>query len=249
MSFAKVAEFQARGLVHFHAVVRLDGPNGSDDPPPAWASTNLLTETVIATAASVAVPVASPDGRELPLTLRWGDQLDVQPVFVAEEADGITDTKVAGYVAKYATKAAEVTGTVDRPIRREADIDLLDVSEHARRMIRTCFDLGRRPQYAHLRTRAWAHMLDYRGHFSSKSRRYSTTLTARRQKRADYRASEARERLGFPAPDEVPTRTEARWSFVGQGYTPGEALLAEGIRARVQEARRLARQRNCRQET
>lgn len=31
LSYAKVAEYQARGLVHFHAVIRLDGPEGPAD--------------------------------------------------------------------------------------------------------------------------------------------------------------------------------------------------------------------------
>nr|WP_311132036.1 replication initiator [Nonomuraea gerenzanensis] len=33
LSYAKVAEYQARGLVHFHAVIRLDGPDGPTDRP------------------------------------------------------------------------------------------------------------------------------------------------------------------------------------------------------------------------
>ncbi|GAA0694080.1 hypothetical protein GCM10010193_55990 [Kitasatospora atroaurantiaca] len=32
VSFAKVAEYQKRGVVHFHAVIRLDGPDGSTQP-------------------------------------------------------------------------------------------------------------------------------------------------------------------------------------------------------------------------
>ncbi|CAM5726845.1 Replication initiation protein OS=Streptomyces antimycoticus OX=68175 GN=SSPO_052450 PE=4 SV=1 [Streptomyces antimycoticus] len=38
----------------------------------------------------------------------------------------------------------------------------------------------------------WLHMLGFRGHFSTKSRRYSTTLGALRQARADYRAAQER---------------------------------------------------------
>jgi hypothetical protein len=37
LSYAKVAEFQARGLVHFHAIIRLDGT----DPPTRTASSPL----------------------------------------------------------------------------------------------------------------------------------------------------------------------------------------------------------------
>jgi hypothetical protein len=50
-------------------------------------------------------------------------------------------------------------------------------------------------------------MLGYRGHFSTKSRRYSTTLGALRQTRAGHRADQARQILGLPASDERNTIT------------------------------------------
>ncbi len=34
LSYAKVAEYQKRGQVHFHAVIRLDGPTGPTSTPP-----------------------------------------------------------------------------------------------------------------------------------------------------------------------------------------------------------------------
>ncbi len=62
LSYAKVAEYQARGLVHFHAVIRLDGPDGPDSPPPGWATVPLL-DTAIRQAAVQVVPASkqSPD--------------------------------------------------------------------------------------------------------------------------------------------------------------------------------------------
>ncbi|MEK8144120.1 replication initiator [Streptomyces sp. M10(2022)] len=39
VSFAKVAEYHKRGLVHFHAVIRFDGPDGHTTTPPRWATT------------------------------------------------------------------------------------------------------------------------------------------------------------------------------------------------------------------
>jgi hypothetical protein len=42
VSFAKVAEYQRRGVVHFHAIIRLDGPAGPVTGPPTrerWGST------------------------------------------------------------------------------------------------------------------------------------------------------------------------------------------------------------------
>ncbi|MFG1959841.1 replication initiator [Nonomuraea sp. NPDC049028] len=45
-SFAKVAEYQRRGAVHFHAVIRLDGPGGPTAPPSAWVTADTLTDAV-----------------------------------------------------------------------------------------------------------------------------------------------------------------------------------------------------------
>ncbi|CAM5738429.1 Replication initiation protein OS=Streptomyces alboniger OX=132473 GN=CP975_20795 PE=4 SV=1 [Streptomyces alboniger] len=58
----KVAEFQKRGALHFHAVIRIDGPDGPGTPPPAWATVQLLDDAIHAAAAhsytSVSVPAA-----------------------------------------------------------------------------------------------------------------------------------------------------------------------------------------------
>ncbi|MEU8924993.1 replication initiator [Kitasatospora sp. NPDC048545] len=56
-------------------------------------------------------------------------------------------------------------------------------------MIRTAWALGTRPELADLKLRAWAHMLGFRGHFSTKTRNYSTTLAELRQARADWQRS------------------------------------------------------------
>jgi hypothetical protein len=34
VSFAKVGEYQARGVIHFHAIIRLDGPPNDDENYP-----------------------------------------------------------------------------------------------------------------------------------------------------------------------------------------------------------------------
>ncbi|GLV51278.1 hypothetical protein TBS_18480 [Thermobispora bispora] len=70
VSFAKVAEYQRRGVVHIHAVIRLDGPDGPTTPPPAWATLDLLTRAVRHAAQAVTVtipPVAGEPAR----VLRW----------------------------------------------------------------------------------------------------------------------------------------------------------------------------------
>jgi hypothetical protein len=106
VSFAKVAEYQRRGVVHFHAIIRLDGPTGPDTPPPAWASIALLTAAI--DQAVRLVHLQTPAAPGVPArTLAWGRQADTRPITTTGT---LTDARVAAYVAKYATKAAECTG-------------------------------------------------------------------------------------------------------------------------------------------
>jgi hypothetical protein len=244
VSFGKVAEFQKRGAVHFHAIVRLDGPDGPDTAPPAWASTGLLADAIVAAAARVSVTLPAA-GDHPARVLRWGTQVDVQPIgSTATDGEELTEQAVASYVAKYATKAAETTGTVDRRIGELPELDKLPgLPAHARRLIEACFALD--SSYPDRMLARWAHMLGFRGHFSTKSRRYSTTLGALRQVRADYRARQERQTRGLPDPDDAPegsTLTLAHWAYAGHGHTPGESWLAAQLARDIAENRRTARE-------
>ncbi|MGW3150483.1 replication initiator [Streptomyces sp. NPDC001177] len=228
VSFAKVAEYQKRGAVHFHAVIRLDGPDGGDTPPPAWATAELLTDAISTATAKIRVDGPSLDGRAH--TFAFGRQLDVRTIRSADFNDGqeLTERAVAAYIAKYATKGAETaTGALDRPLKFVAELAQLDISDHARRLIRTAWTLGARKDLEHLRLRAWAHMLGFRGHFSTKSRRYSTTLGALRDARAEWRRAQV-----AAAQSERETDTTyvlAHWVFAGTGLSDAEAWLAESL--------------------
>ncbi|MFE7130046.1 replication initiator [Streptomyces sp. NPDC057638] len=222
ISFAKVAEYQRRGAVHFHAVIRLDGPHGGNTPPPHWATADLLADAIRAAATSATITGPVIDGR--PHRFTFGRQLDVRPIRSADFDTGsdLTDQAVAGYIAKYATKGAETaTGTLDRPLKFLAELAQLDLSGHAHRMIRTAWALGAREDLAHLRLRAWAHMLGFRGHFSTKTRHYSTTLTTLRTARATWRRAQAAD-----GPGET-TYVLAHWAYAGAGLTCGERWLTD----------------------
>ncbi|GAB3291843.1 replication initiator [Parasphingorhabdus pacifica] len=146
LSFAKVAEYQRRGLIHFHAVLRLDGPDGPSDPTPGWGTTELLTNAIHA--AHTAVYLTSPevDGQTRELT--FGEQIDIRPIRpvnasqIEDEHGVITDDRLASYVAKYATKGTGKSEATDRPIRSQGHIDLLQASPHHRRIIQTAWDLA-----------------------------------------------------------------------------------------------------------
>lgn len=209
VSYGKVAEFQKRGALHFHAVVRLDGPEGPGTPPPVWSRVELLTDAIRAAATHSYTSVSGPAAGGQPArTLRWGRQLDVRPVKALGDGSDITEQAVASCVAKYATKAAENTGTLDRRIGELCELDRPQVADHTRRLISACRDLD--GLYPDRRLWAWAHMLGFRGHFSPRSRPYSTTLGAFRQERADCRAAQEASVLGLDdrEPDSVLVLTD-----------------------------------------
>jgi hypothetical protein len=116
MVYAKVAEYQARGSIHFHAVVRIDGPDGSGSPAPVWATHELLTDAIrlAASRSAVMTPAASD---VLPIAIEFGSQIDVRAIKSdALATDDLTERAVAGYIAKYATKSAHSSGTLDRSV-------------------------------------------------------------------------------------------------------------------------------------
>lgn len=217
LSFARVAEYQKRAAVHVHAVVRLDGPDGPADDPPAWGTADRLTDAVRASAGRVLVRTPySPAVGEL--VLRWGSQIDIRQL--RADSDGPDDDAVAAYVAKYVTKGARETGAgTDHKLMASADIDTAPVSGHVRDLMRTCWRLGGLPEYAPLHLRTWAHTLGYRGHILTKSRAYSTTYAALRAERAHHVGH-------LDMPDTI---TDAHWRYVGSGHTPGAALIAAGV--------------------
>jgi hypothetical protein len=144
-----------------------------------------------------------------------------------------TDKRVARYIAKYATKGAEAAGTVNRPLRSIEHLQRVrGLSPQARNMIEACWRLGGLEELSWLKLHQWAHMLGYGGHFSTKSRQYSTTLSAIRTSRAEYRAREAREAAGLAHLPEVPLVRVGSWQVAGTGYlTAAEETWAESIRA------------------
>ena len=241
LSYGKVAEYQHRGLIHFHAVMRLDGPDGATSTPPEWATPQLLDEAIRRAHDLAEVATCYPDG--LVLDVRWGAQLDIRRIAAAEVEDDdgrISETRLAGYVAKYATKGTGKSEAADRPIRSQLALDHLQgISAHHRRIIQTCWDLGdieRHPHYQELNLRRWAHMLGFRGHFLTKSRAYSTTFQQIRGDRQAFRLAETLERLGI---DHESTVVINHWNWTGAGYRdPAERELAAGIADRIRTDRR-----------
>jgi hypothetical protein len=254
ISFAKVAEYQKRGAVHFHAIIRLDaatdcGCPACMAPPSSEFTADLLEQAVRQAAATVAVPCPMVDEDQgVTLVARWGEQLDVRHITEAGDEGELSAEQVAGYVAKYATKSTEALGvTLDHRLG-EVELEDLDVPAHVAELVRACLELGARSSLATLRLRKWAHMLGFGGHFSTKSRRYSTTLGALRRARVAYAIRRRRGQtvpldVWAPAEDDQAVIVVASWAYLGSGYqTTGEAWLAASAAARAREARRIAKE-------
>jgi hypothetical protein len=252
ISYAKVAEFQKRGAIHFHAVLRLDAATACRcpdclAPPPEPFTADLLEKALKEAVPAVRVPCPPvADGPER--YARWGDQLDVHNITEGDDQAGeLSAEQVAGYIAKYATKATESFGAgLDRRLGAD-DLDHLDkLPAHIGELVRTAWELGGRTELERLRLRAWAHMLGFGGHWSTKSRRYSTTFTVLRQTRVAF-AKRRRAKDGVPldawgrAEDDQAVIMVASWVYVGSGYaTEGERWLALSAAARAREERRVA---------
>jgi len=234
-------------MVHFHALIRLDGPDGPGSPAPVDGT--ALVDVVRSAPRSVAYDAPPVDADDCPRTLAWGTELDVRVVCDRARTDAPDDAlsaeQVAGYLAKYATKDA---GSIRGPLGEHRP--------HLRRLATTCRDLATRAR-AHADTGEpspyallgkWAHMLGFRGHFSSKSRRYSVTLGALRRARLRFQrlAADAR-RTGrtldtrdlearLLADDEETTLVIGSWGYAGSGWgNPGDEALALAAAARARE--------------
>jgi len=228
VAYAKVAEFQARGLVHFHAIIRLDAAEDRALPPGLQVSADELCTAIRQAAARTRLQGHGGDGDVL--EVRFGDQLHTRILRGAENGVVLEPAAVAAYVAKYSCKGSHETitrtGVGPEQLRqRGVPEQLVQMAVAVLRIAdrRGLQSIGR-----------WVHMLGFRGHFVTKSRGYSTTLGALRDARAAYRA-EQDEPTGD---DEDSTVVVAAWEYVGSGYlNPGDVLLAAGVEASLRTAR------------
>jgi hypothetical protein len=255
VQYAKVAEFQRRGAVHFHALIRLDGPRTTDgySEPPGAVTAEHLAELVAAAARSAQLPAPAVDEDDVARRLVFGRQLDVRIVRAHRPDDdqALTGAQVSGYLAKYSTKTASDDVAITTAHGRRLQITIADLDLRAR-----VFALGRGPSEFKLLGH-WVRMLGFRGHFATKSRRYSVTLGQLRRARQRAQARIAASRAsGIPldlasleadlmADEEETTLVIGRWSYLGTGWAnEGETALATAAAARAREyARERAAQR------
>ena len=245
LSFAKVAEFQRRGVVHLHAILRVDPRDEGDVPHIIDAS--LLTSAIRAAASKVSAPLPRGFSGASLASARWGRQLDVR-VINAREVDcdaSVSDESrrssraVANYVAKYSTKSTDDLGVLDRRLTSLDDLDARNVSAHFRRLVTTAWRLGALSHLTRLRT--WAHSLGFGGHWLTKSRRYSVTFKSLRTERQAWQV----QRQHGTAPNEQSINIGV-WKWIGAGWRDkGDAWLAQQGQREKMQSRAEAREARC----
>ncbi len=204
----KVVEFQRRGLVHLHVVLRADGAEGPLGPA-VLVVAERWTACLTDVAASVRVALGRERGR-----YRWGEQHDVREL-VRSDGDS---RAIAAYIAKYATKTADglALGPPD-PIPRPGQLHDWRSTVDAG-IVSTAWGwvwpgfpdpAGPRPPFG------------YPGQFATKSTRYSTTFGALR----GWRAAQFVRGEGYE-----PIPVDGGWRYRGRGYrNPAAQRLAEAF--------------------
>jgi hypothetical protein len=216
LSYMKVVEFQRRGLVHLHVVIRADGRDGPIEDAPSWLSLEVLIDAVneAVAGATVAVPAV---GGTPPSRASWGTERDVRVLIPNREGDSMA---IAAYVAKYATKTADGTPWLAHPIRSRAQLERIVLRPHIARLVRQAWTLGQHKELRSLRLQPHAHTLGYTGQFSSKSLLFSTTFGALRQARV----------LHVKGVREVGPDYDGEWRYAGRGYAhPESHQVAESL--------------------
>jgi hypothetical protein len=260
VSHGKAAEFQARGAIHFHALIRLDGVDPGDPaaivPPPAGITITDLEHSIRASTDRIRFTTTAHPAHPTGWSITWGQQLDIRHISIRNT--DITDRMVAGYLAKYATKSTEATGHSSTRLTLDTIGLYLNHDNHIGRLIEACWRLGTNPtplvvdydRNPYLRLRRWAHMLGFGGHFLTKARHYTVTFGELRATRTTWRRLADHHESGVdPHPDRDQANNDetilviGHLTYTGTGWhTTGDALLANTAAAIARERQAIARE-------
>lgn len=219
--YLKVVELQQRGLVHFHALARLDQIADSID-----LGTGQLARAMRQAISNV---VLEDSGRQY----RWGRVADVQELGLS----GQDARSVSTYLAKYVTKTA--SGSLELAYRFQSRRQIRRAVEdpHLCRLAIAAWDLSFQPEYERLALRRHAHTLGYRGHFLTKSRAYSTTFGALRRARAAFMA------------EGLDDQVEATYTYDGRGHDDERSTELADVLAQLGREQRMESRKKAKEDT
>jgi hypothetical protein len=147
--------------------------------------------------------------------------------------------RAAAYLAKYSTKGSDDRGVLDHRLRSGIPRDER-LPDHLRTLVETAWELSEEESVERFRLRLWAHTCGFRGHFLTKSQRYSTTFAALRAERKRWRLAQRGAVSDVPDEGELEFR---EWTYEGSGYrTAGDVCLARNMEEDLRDGRMLARE-------
>jgi len=240
LSYVKVVEFQRRGSVHLHALVRADIRSDEHGDAPTGIDADAVANALQIAARKVSAPLP---GADRDRRMAWGIQIDTAVVSDAENGR----RRAAAYLAKYATKGSDEHGVLDHRLRSGVCRDER-LPDHLRTLVETAWALGDDEAFDEIRPHLWAHSCGFRGHFLTKSRRWSTTFGELRDERQQWRLANRPDRPSDanPGDDAVDATDEAEvreWKYEGLGYlTTGDVCLARNLEDGLRLARWLSRE-------
>nr|WP_232784606.1 replication initiator [Mycobacteroides chelonae] len=255
------------GLDDYGPAATSGGGEHRHDTGHAWQPSIIAAELAaliqqVARTVSFEVPDPNADDPdEAPaLNMRFGTQVDTQPISaehvvaqydLSEQRNGVgrlSPHRVAGYLAKYVTKSLQDLGISARRLSSEAIADL-DISEHVRNILVAIGQFGDRACQLGIDSLTgigrWLHTLGYRGHITTKSRRYSTTLGALRARRHQWTHQQAAADAPVSQTDcadqTVPEiRSDVCWEFERAGHSSlGDRVLVVSAAYRHIKTRRI----------
>jgi len=192
---------------------------------------DMLATALQIAARKVTSPLPGADGDR---RMAWGVQVDAAVVTDADNGR----RRAAAYLAKYATKGSDEHGVLDHRLRSGTPQDH-QLPDHLRTLVATAWELGEQADTEALRLQQWAHTCGFRGHFLTKSRRYSTTFAALRDERQRWRISQRPQDVETRDLEEIELR---EWTFEGSGYrTAGDVCLARTVEEQLAMGRWLSR--------
>ncbi|TDQ53348.1 hypothetical protein EV190_104137 [Actinorugispora endophytica] len=275
VSFAKVAEYQQRGLVHFHAVIRLDGPDGSSQPPPPYATAAVRHCRRTHQGRPRRCRAGPRHGR---LGCGRGTRTRLGRT-VRRARDRLLRHRRRIHRSGRGRLRGEVRHQVRRRLRRPRPCPVLPPLRGTRRhraaprnaapvhRVRrhragsAAVPARRRPARAaddpHLLGAGKAagvrppEALEVGAHarlpgpLLHQVRAYSTTLGALRAARRAWRTEQARVHASLPEPTPDSTLVVGHWAYQGSGYSPGGALLAAAVWHRRELERQFTAEGGC----
>ena len=213
-------------------------------------TSSLLAEAVRRALGDTGAIVATDPG--LGRILRFGTQIDTRDI--RSDAGGLPGTgsalsaqAVANYIAKYATKTISAPGLPDHPVRSPAAIAALHCGQHYKRLISTCWELGKHrtppprpePVDPHARLpRPLPHQVPPLLRHLTASCARPASPTAKAQRHPDGEKDPWGRDL-----DEHTVLVMASWHYAGTGHaTTAERQLALAAAARAREHDQIARE-------